>query len=134
MKTKRILYSLCGVAVMAIAAFATYTEIQNHRQMQELTRRNLEVLLDGEWETEFTREACLSDGGNWNMASVCVATGFENTTCKIAGKISCFGITIEGSYEKGKTYPIPWARYECKDSPTNCCKKQGLYSGNIKLA
>ena len=33
MKTKRILYSLCGVAVMAIAAFATYTEIQNHRQM-----------------------------------------------------------------------------------------------------
>ena len=50
MKTKRILFSLCSVAVMAIVAFATYTEIQNHRQMSELTRRNLEVLLNKEGE------------------------------------------------------------------------------------
>ena len=41
---------MCGVVVMAVAAFATYTEIQNHRQMSELTRRNLEVLLNKEGE------------------------------------------------------------------------------------
>ena len=35
---------------MAVAAFATYTEIHNHRQMSELTRRNLEVLLNKEGE------------------------------------------------------------------------------------
>ena len=49
MKTKRILYSLCSVAVVTIVAFATYTEIHNHRQMSELTRRKLAALLeDGE--------------------------------------------------------------------------------------
>ena len=50
MKTKRILFSLCSVAVVTIVAFATYTEIHNHRQISELTRRNLEVLLNKEGE------------------------------------------------------------------------------------
>ena len=36
--------------MIAVATFATYTEIQNHRQMSELTRRNLEVLLNKEGE------------------------------------------------------------------------------------
>ena len=49
MKTKRIHYTLCGVAVMAVATFVAYTEFHNHRQMSELTRRNLAALLeDGE--------------------------------------------------------------------------------------
>ncbi len=34
--------------MVTIVAFATYTEIQNHRQMSDLTRRNLEVLLESE--------------------------------------------------------------------------------------
>ena len=54
MKTKRILFSLCSVAVMAVAAFATYTEIHNHRQMSDLTRRNLEALLDLEDKDRYT--------------------------------------------------------------------------------
>ena len=51
MKTKRILYSLCGVVVMAVAAFVAYTEIQNHRQMLDLTRKNLIALTSGENDT-----------------------------------------------------------------------------------
>ena len=41
---------MCSVAVMAVATFVAYTEIQNYRQLSELTRRNLEVLLNKEGE------------------------------------------------------------------------------------
>ena len=54
MKTKQILFSLCSVAVVTIVAFATYTEIHNHRQMSELTRHNLEALLDLEGKDRYT--------------------------------------------------------------------------------
>ena len=36
---------------MAVAAFATYTEIHNHRQMLDLTRKNLIALTFGENDT-----------------------------------------------------------------------------------
>lgn len=68
------------------------------------------------------------------MSSVCVNSGFEQVTCEISGEITLLGVTIKGTYKKGQKYPIAWARYECKNSPGNCCKKQGLYSGEKKLA
>ncbi len=71
MKTKRILYTLCSVAVMAVAAFVAYTEIHNRRQMSDLTRKNLIALTSDE----------TIDGGSgllWEKHWV---------TCPIAGQI-----------------------------------------------
>ncbi len=134
MRTKRITITVCGISIAAIFAFTIYSEIQNRlHPMSEIAKCNLEILMRSE-DDDFTRSDCLGDGGNWNMASICMECGFETATCKIAGKISCFGITLEGSYEKGKKYSIPWARYQCQSAPTNCCKKQGMYTGDTKLA
>jgi len=76
----------------------------------------------------------LKRGGFWNMASVCKDSGFETCTCKISGEVSILGVTIKGTYERGKRYHIGWARYECQASSGNCCKKQGLYVGETKVA
>ena len=74
-------------------------------------------------------------GGNWNMASVLMSSGFENVECKVDGEISFLGITLKGSYyQKGMSYSFPWASYRCESSEGNCCTKQGLYSGENKLA
>lgn len=54
--------------------------------------------------------------------------------CEISGQISAFGVTISGSYKRGKKYSIAWARYTCANSPGNCCVKQGLFSGEEQLA
>ena len=68
------------------------------------------------------------------MASLCVDSGFETVECEISGQISAFGITISGSYKRGKKYSIAWARYTCTPSSRNCCVKQGLFSGEEQLA
>ena len=68
------------------------------------------------------------------MASQCVESGFESVTCTIKGEITVFGVALKGEYSKGSTYRIAWARYQCVTSNGNCCKKQGLYSGDTKLA
>lgn len=86
-------------------------------------------------KTEKQREQeCFSNSGNWNMATVCTDSGFEEVSCEISGEISAFGLTFKGSYTKGENYSVAWARYECQDSKGNCCIKQGLYSGDDKLA
>lgn len=82
-----------------------------------------------------SREGCILFGGNWNMASVLMSSGFENVECKVDGEISFLGITLKGSYyQKGMSYSFPWASYRCESSEGNCCTKQGLYSGENKLA
>lgn len=80
------------------------------------------------------RASCIASGGNWNMASVCEDAGLQEVICTVSGEASAFGVTIRGSYTKGKAYYIPWARYKCVESKGNCCKKQGLFSGDTKLA
>jgi hypothetical protein len=78
---------------------------------------------------------CIDNDGFWNMASVCTDSGFHEVKCTVKGKISAFGVTFDLDYARpGKTYTIPWARYSCQTSTGNCCKKQGLYSGETKLA
>jgi len=77
---------------------------------------------------------CAAQQGNWNEASHCIRTGFESVVCKFNGKIVAFGVELSGAYEKGKKYNIPWAEYSCVASTGNCCVKQGLYSGETKLA
>lgn len=95
---------------------------------------NVEALTNLEDENPSNYSDCLSAGGNWNMASVCTDTGFEDVVCKINGEINLFGVVIKGNYEKGRKYKTPWARYSCQPSNGNCCVKQGLYSGSQKLA
>jgi len=96
---------------------------------------NVEALTETEEEFETRRSECYSNMEyNWNMASICVESGFEHVTCTVSGKISVFGVELSGSYVKDHIYTIPWARYQCEESNGNCCTKQGLYTGDTKLA
>lgn len=132
---KQIIVLSC-VAAVAIATFVGKKAYEpSLNESSNLLKQNVEALTQGNEEPyPEERKACIEKGGNWNMASVCVASGFESSNCTVAGEITIFGVTVKGSYEKGKMYSLPWARYECKDSKGNCCTKQGLYSGSQKLA
>lgn len=111
-----------------------------NRQKNSLLLENVEALaVDNEkgGEDDLTiarKQECFQKGGNWDEASHCVESGFETFECQVSGELSMFGITVKGSYTKGKSYSIAWARYECQISTGNCCTKQGLYSGDTKLA
>lgn len=127
---------LSCIAAVAIASFVGKKAFEPHAyETNNLLLQNLEALAEGEEEPyPEERRDCINKGGNWNMASVCVASGFESSKCTVSGEITVCGVTVKGSFEKGKKYYIAWARYECKDSKGNCCTKQGLYTGETKLA
>lgn len=84
--------------------------------------------------TEEQCNACRAVNGNCDMASVCVASGIYEIKCTKKNEITVLGVVLYGNYKINHVYPIPWARYSCTPSPRNCCIKQGLYSGDTKLA
>jgi len=130
---KKTLFSAVIVSVLAVSAITFNLNMQKDAA-NLLTLANVEALADGENSNPNNYNDCLAAGGNWNMATICQESDFESATCKVSGKISVFGVEISGSYEKGKKYSIPWARYKCETSTGNCCVKQGLYTGEVKLA
>lgn len=81
-----------------------------------------------------TREECIRKGGIWNRSTEFIDSDFEKATCKVSGEINVFGVSVKGSYEAGGTYSIPWASYRCTENEGECCLKQGLYTGDKKLA
>lgn len=126
---------LISTAVAAIFAATILIIVNNNDSLSTLFEDNVEALADTETTgDEKDAKECKDNGGNWNMASQCVDSGFQTTTCTISGEISFLGITLKGSYTKGKAYTVAWARYTCVYSSGNCCIKQGLYTGETKLA
>lgn len=126
------LFSTMAVAAALFAGYSAYNG-RNSNELTDVALANIEALAnspDGAW----TQAACHSAGGNWNMATVLVDSGFEEVTCEVTGKIKIFEFEMSGSYKKGNDYKIPWARYKCEQSNGNCCIKQGMYSGENKLA
>ena len=142
MKMKTTLASLIGAMVIGTTGYVGYQTYEKNKVASEsdLFLENIEALAEDsetsqeDEETLQRKRDCFAAQGNWDEASHCASSGFESTTCTISGSVSLFGVTLTGSYEKGKSYNIPWARYECGRSTGNCCKKQGLYSGDTKLA
>lgn len=137
-KEKRKPLTLLALFVIGMSTFvvANYTQSRTQRTY-DIMLQNVEVLTQLEEESEemiARRESCYNNGGTWNESSHCEASDFEDFTCTVSGEVSLFGVTIKGSYTKGKTYKLAWARYSCVESKMNCCTKQGLYSGNTKLA
>lgn len=127
---KKIYAILAVAAVAACTAFA----VSSYSSRDPFFEANVEALTETE-KPDYELEAeCHRANGNFGMASVCQDSGFETAKCKVEGEISIFGVTISGSYESGRRYRIPWARYTCVDSNRNCCIKQGLYTGENKLA
>ena len=132
---KKIFISTFAIAAMALTAFTGYKTFGPKQSMSDLLLdENIEALTQGEEPYPEERTQCVANGGNWNMASICEASGFEKVYCSISGELTFLGVTIRGSYTSGKTYPIAWARYKCVESSGNCCKKQGMYSGDQQLA
>lgn len=132
---KKILNVIGIVAVCMGLSYATYSGF-TAKPKNSMLAKNIEALSQQESSggAAWNQASCHSMGGNWNMASICVETGFETVKCTITGKIKIFDVEITGSYERGNKYKISWARYSCCVSDGNCCIKQGLYSGNIQLA
>lgn len=122
MKMKKV-FLLAAVAAVTGSAWLASGIL---RRGDDLFQENLEVLTDEEIGTEVERQLCLSDGGYWNMASVCADGGIIQITCEIEGELSAFGFTISGAYKKGNTYYGYWERWMCTNSTGNCCKKQGI--------
>lgn len=137
-KHKKILYL---ITLLLIAIVGTKSHNMATTELSDLTRLNIEALSENEESSgdtfendEDRRRSCYSKGGNWDMASICVESGFVKAECKVSGKLTILGVTIEGSYQKGSTYEIAWARYQCQTSLRNCCTKQGLFTGSTQLA
>ena len=127
--------------VLTFAALAIVSFISKNNSLQsksEILNTNIEAIAspdDPTWYEMQTIILCFTQGGNYNMASVCQECGFfDPVKCKVTGELTILGVTIKGSYEKGKKYSIPWARYTCTASTGNCCLKQGLYTYNTRLA
>ena len=136
MKKNRFNFIVGGVfsALFLFFSFEYLNSLSDSTTRVEV-ERNLESLTAPPEEPyPEERAACVSSDGNWNMASVCEAGEISEVTCTVSGEVSICGIIIKGSYTKGKTYSIAWARYKCEASQGNCCKKQGIYSGETKLA
>lgn len=76
----------------------------------------------------YSADECHKAFGYWDMALICDGAGIETTQCQIDGEITLFGITVSGSYKKGKPYKIAWERWACRNATGNCCKadQQGL--------
>lgn len=126
---------LSVIVITALAAVTSYRAFFPKTTIAALMLdENIEALTQGEENYPQERTKCLEEGGFWNMASVCADAKIEMVTCTISGEITLFGVTLKGSYTKGRKYSIPWARYTCTSSIGNCCKKQGLYSDKTKLA
>lgn len=133
MKKKKI-FLLCVVAFTTTLLIKTRPFVSNIQDGKSLLIQNVEAMSQNEEPYPEDRKKCIDEGGSWNMATTCEESGFEYVTCKVSGEISLFNVTIKGSYEKRKKYHIAWARYKCTFIPGNCCKKQGLYTGEQKLA
>ena len=132
---KKVIISTFAIAAMALTAFTGYKTFGPKKTMADLILdENIEALTQGEEPYPEERLLCIAGGGNWNMATICSDSGIKTVVCTVSGELSVFGITLKGSYTKGNTYFIPWAKYTCTNSNGNCCKKQGLYCGDNKLA
>ena len=123
-------------AILAVAAAAVCTAfaVSSYFSRDPFFEANVDALTETEKNEQELEAECHRENGNFGMATVCADSGFETAKCKVEGEISIFGVTISGSYESGRTYSVPWARYTCIVSHRNCCKKQGLYTGETKLA
>ncbi|HAC44020.1 MAG TPA: hypothetical protein DCE73_12620 [Paraprevotella xylaniphila] len=142
MKKRKLFNVVVGTVLgcsMVCVAYHVYDSQGSRKLEDSLLLENVEALATDDESGEDAamkarREECYQKGGNWNEASHCVDSGFETFECEVAGEISAFGIVIKGSFKKGNKYSIAWARYQCEPSVGNCCTKQGLYSGDDKLA
>ena len=135
MKIKRILYTLCSVAVVTIVAFATYTEIQNHRQMSDLMRKNLRALTSGEGGSSVNYCPDPYDVPNHFIVVEEVITTVK---CTKAGELNIAAqniTTITGNFKRGKEYSVVYSKKNCSGEQTGACCKQsevGLYFVNVK--
>ena len=136
MMKKKIFKSTLTVVMLAVAGYGgykAYAKYASNEMTTSLLMQNVEALTQEETLNEY-QQKCYNDGGNWDMATVLSASGFESVSCTIEGEITFNNVTIKGSYVKGGTYRMPWAVYKCESSSENCCIKQGLYTGETKLA
>mgnify|MGYP001048267638 CR=1 FL=1 len=129
--------------LLTFAALAIVSFISKNNSLQSksvILASNIEAIAgdeddDPDFWIRMKQYSCYEANGSWNMATILKDQGFfEETKCKVTGQLSVAGVTISGSFEKGKKYTLPWASYTCTQSDQNCCKKVGLYTGETKLA
>lgn len=134
--------TIFSVATCAILGFLVFKSSGKQIQGDELTVANVEAL--SSYESDATpeindqeRRKCESEGGVYAHFSACEGSGFETVECTVEGELDFMGMKIKGSYKKGSSHNIAWARYNCHPNMvtrTGCCTKTGLYSGENKLA
>lgn len=135
---KKIIFGAFCLAVAGMSVVSINYFCNKKVLVSELTLQNVEALSQDDTslsvEEQQRRSLCYSKNGYWDMASVCEDGKVEYVTCTYSGELVIAGFTvIKGSYQKGKRYPIAWARYKCVTSKGNCCTEQGIYVDGKKV-
>lgn len=136
---KKMVYVAAALIIGAVTVFNVKTALDANRNY-DLAMTSIDALSeDGEGESGEGGESdtganindeskCHDRNGYWNMALVSDGGGVETQKCTVSGEISILGVTIKGSYEKGKPYKFYWSNWKCIISNGNCClsDKQGI--------
>ena len=132
---KKMIVMVCCLAIAFVGVWFGFSCFEQENLESDLTMANVEALSEGDavYDEAIERQKCHDSNGTWNMASICVDGKMESIKCTVEGQITIGSFTIKGSYTKGHTYNVGWARYSCQVAKGECCNKQGIYSGGIKL-
>lgn len=136
---KKMIYVAAALIIGAATVFNVKTVLDANRNY-DLAMTSIDALSeDGEGESGGGGESdtganikeeskCHDRNGYWNMALVSDSGGVITQNCTVSGEISILGVTIKGSYEKGKPYSFSWSNWKCTLSNGNCClsDKQGI--------
>ena len=133
---------ICMLSV--IAAINVRLNLNSDKSLSGLALENLNVLAYAEGGTgggstnpfegvggsiASTQEECFQKGGYWNELLANEDGGVTQQTCTVSGEITFLGTSIKGSYTKGNSYTLVWARFACRRSDGNCCdgSRQGVH-------
>jgi hypothetical protein len=123
---------ILGIIAFMVVTFATFNVVLNNDKSEKfsnLTLVNIAHANDIETGAGITSQAeCQSQYGYWGMALVLASEGVNSVQCEVEGEITFFGMTIFGSFTKGKPYNIAWTFWACNTASGCCCigSSQGI--------
>lgn len=130
-KNKRFYFAAMAMVLsVSIASYTGYRQWEASAMPQcDLFTVENAMAIGETMPNYYTMSDCQAHMGVWGMFSKNVDGGTNSVTCEIEGEVSVAGVSIKGSYRKGKSYTISWSRYSCEKAEGNCCVIQGVIIG-----
>lgn len=130
-KNKRIYIAVMAIVTsICIASYTGYKQLETSAMPKcDLFTVENAVAIGETMPNYYALADCQAHTGVWGMFSKNVAGEVISVRCEIEGEVSVAGMTIKGTYRKGKSYTISWSRYSCEKAEGNCCVIQGVIIG-----